>query len=85
MPEIILRPHFPVRSAELNAEDRKKLDELAGSLSGLHTEKIHVTGHTDNMPIAPNHRIYYADNQALSLARAKSVGRYLMDKLQYSS
>ena len=82
MPDIILRPHFPVRSAELNAEDLKKLDELAGSLSGLHTEKIQVTGYTDNIPIAPSHRGQYADNQALSLARAKSVGHYLMDKLQ---
>ena len=60
MPEIILRPHFPVRSAELNAEDRKKLDELAGSLSGLNTEEIHVIGHTDNMRIAPQNRIYYS-------------------------
>jgi outer membrane protein OmpA-like peptidoglycan-associated protein len=81
MPDIVLRPHFPVRSAELNAEDRKKLDGLAGSLAGLRTEKILVTGHTDNVPIAPSHRVQYADNQALSLARARSVGHYLMDKL----
>jgi outer membrane protein OmpA-like peptidoglycan-associated protein len=81
MPEITLRPHFPVRGAELNDEDLEKLDELAGSLSGLNTEKIHVIGHTDNMRIAPQNRIYYIDNYALSLARAKSVGRYLMEKL----
>ena len=81
MPEITLRPHFPVRGAELNAEDRKKLDELASSLSGLNKEEIHVIGHTDNMRIAPQNRIYYVDNYALSLARAKSVGRYLMEKL----
>lgn len=82
MPDITLRPHFPVRSAELNAEDRGKLDELAKSLSGLRIEQIRVTGYTDNMPIAPQNRIYFADNNALSLARARSVGRYLMDKLQ---
>ena len=81
MPEIVLHPHFPVRGAELNAEDRKKLDELANSLSGLHVEKIQVTGYTDNVPISESHPGEYADNQALSLARAKSVGRYLMDKL----
>jgi outer membrane protein OmpA-like peptidoglycan-associated protein len=81
MPGITLRPHFPVRGAELNDEDRQKLDELASSLSGLTTEEIHVTGHTDNMRIAPQNRIYYADNYALSLARAKSVGHYLMEKL----
>jgi len=82
MPEIVLRPHFPVRGAELNAEDREKLDGLAGSLAGLRTEKIQVTGYTDNVRIAPGHRIQYIDNQALSLARAKSVGHYLMDKLR---
>jgi uncharacterized repeat protein (TIGR01451 family) len=82
LPEIVLRPHFPIRGAELNAEDREKLDGLVGSLSGLRTEKIQVTGYTDNVPIAPNHRGQYIDNQALSLARAKSVGHYLMDKLQ---
>lgn len=81
MPDIVLHPHFPVRGAELNAEDHKKLDELAIGLSGLHVEKIQVTGYTDNVPISEHHRSEYVDNQALSLARAKSVGRYLMDKL----
>jgi outer membrane protein OmpA-like peptidoglycan-associated protein len=81
MPDIILRPHFSIRSAELNAEDRKKLDEIAKSLSGLRTESIRVTGYTDNMPIAPKNRIYYTDNQALSLDRARSVGHYIMNKL----
>lgn len=81
MPDITLRPHFPVRSAELNDEDKGKLDELARSLKGSYIEQIRVTGYTDNMPIAPQNRIYFADNYVLSLARAKSVGRYLMDKL----
>ena len=84
IPEIILRPHFPVRGAELNADDSKKLDELANSLSGLQIEKIQVTGHTDNMRIAPEHRNEFADNQALSMARAKSVGHYLMTRLKLS-
>jgi uncharacterized repeat protein (TIGR01451 family) len=82
MPDIILRPHFPVRSAELNAEDHGKLDELAQSLAGVRVEKIRVVGYTDNIPIAARNRVEYADNQALSLARAGSVGHYLMDKLK---
>jgi len=81
MPEVVLRPHYPTFGDELNAEDRERLDELARLLSGLRTEKIHVTGHTDNVPIAPRSRSLHADNRALSLARARSVGRYLMDKL----
>jgi len=81
MPEIVVRPHFPTFGAELSAEDRERLDELARLLTGLNAEKIHVAGHTDNQPILSRSRAVYADNRALSLARARSVGRYLMDKL----
>ncbi len=81
MPEIVLRPHFPTFGDELNAADREKLDELARLLIGLHAEKIHVTGHTDNQRIAPRSRGIHTDNRALSLARARSVGRYLINRL----
>jgi len=81
MPEVVLRPHFPTFGAELSAEDRERLDELARLLTGLNAEKIHVLGHTDNVPIALRNRGLYPDNQALSRARARSVGRYLMEKL----
>jgi uncharacterized repeat protein (TIGR01451 family) len=82
VPDIVLRPHFAVRKADLNAEDRAKLDQLVQSLQGVRIEKIEVTGYTDNMPIAPKNRVEFADNQALSGARAASVGRYLMDQLK---
>ena len=81
VPEIVLRPHFQSFSDELSADDREKLDELARLLIALHTEKIHVTGHTDNLRIALRSRSIFRDNRALSVARAKSVGRYLMAKL----
>lgn len=82
LPDVILRPHFPVRSAVLSDDDRGQLDELARSLDGVRVDKIEIAGHTDNVPIAPRNRIEFADNQALSKARAESVGRYLMDKLK---
>jgi len=47
----------------------------------LRVQQIDVTGHTDNVRIAPRNRRVYTDNKALSLARAKSVGRYLMTAL----
>jgi len=81
MPDIVLRPHFPTRGADLSADDKKKLDKLAEALAGVRIDKIEVVGYTDNVPIALQNRVYYADNYALSWARAKSVGRYLMDKL----
>jgi uncharacterized repeat protein (TIGR01451 family) len=81
MPEVVLRPHFPTFGAELSPADRERLDELARLLAGLNAEKIHVIGHTDNVPIAHRTRGLFPDNQALSRARARSVGRYLMEKL----
>lgn len=83
VPEIVLHPHFPSFGDELGESDRHKLDELARLLIGLRTEKIHVTGHTDNVRIAPRSRNIHKDNLALSLARAKQVGRYLMDRLHF--
>ncbi|NVN99363.1 MAG: OmpA family protein, partial [Geobacteraceae bacterium] len=77
LPLFILRPHFPTLKAELGDMDRLELDRLVEKLSGKIVKRIDVTGHTDNVRIAPKSRDIYADNSALSLARAKSVGRYL--------
>ncbi len=81
MPEFVLHPHFPTFSAELSAEDRVDLDELARLLMVLNIEQIKVIGHTDNVRISPRSRDIYHDNTSLSLARAESVGRYLIEKL----
>ncbi len=81
MPEFVLHPHFPTFSAELSDEDRTDLDDLARLLMVLNIEKINVTGHTDNVRIAPRSRKIFRDNMALSLGRAESVGRYLIEKL----
>ena len=81
MPEFVLHPHFPTFSAELSAEDRVDLDELARLLMVLNIEQIKVIGHTDNVRISSRSRDIYHDNTALSLARAESVGHYLIEKL----
>ncbi|GFO67213.1 hypothetical protein GMLC_07920 [Geomonas limicola] len=81
IPDLVLHPHFPTFGAELSDEDRARLDELALLLSVLDIDKITVTGHTDNVRIAPRSREIFRDNKALSLGRASSVGRYLMQKL----
>jgi uncharacterized repeat protein (TIGR01451 family) len=77
LPAVVLHPQFPTFGAELSDEDRKQLDELALVLSRFRIEQIDVTGHTDIVRIAPRSRKVYADNTALSFARARSVGRYL--------
>jgi len=80
-PDIVLHPHFPTFGAELSEEDRQSLDDLARLLMVLNIEQIVVTGHTDNARISPRSRDIYRDNQALSMARADSVGRYLIETL----
>jgi hypothetical protein len=81
LPPIVLRPQFPTFGAELNQEDRRELDELTLVLGRFDIDRIEVTGHTDRVRIAPRSRKIYADNTALSFARAKSVGRYLTKAL----
>lgn len=81
VPEIVLHPHFPTFGAELDDRDRHELDELVQRLSGMTIVQISVTGYTDNVRIRPRSRGVYRDNTSLSLARARSVGRYIMEKL----
>ena len=81
LPQFILRPHFPTFGSELSAVDLEELDSLAKRLADKIIKRIDVTGHTDNVRIAPRSRDIHADNTALSLARAKSVGRFLTSAL----
>lgn len=75
---------FEKASAELGAEGKKKLDQLAGALKDI-SEKIpvdlswilRVDGHTDQLPI---HNQQFASNWELSSARAISVVKYLIEK-----
>jgi fimbrial isopeptide formation D2 family protein len=84
MPEVVLHPHFTVLGIDLNADDRATLDDLVRKIQTLDIGPITITGHTDNMPIALRSRKAFADNMALSHARAASVGRYLQQKLHLS-
>jgi uncharacterized repeat protein (TIGR01451 family) len=84
MPDFTVRPHFPTLGAELSAVDRTELDRLAEELRKLNVIRLHAEGHTDNVPIAERNRHLYADNFALSEARARSVARYLGEALNLS-
>lgn len=81
MPEIILFPHFPTFGAELTDADRQMIESLSLQLTGLDIEAVTITGHTDNVRIAPRSRHIYPDNVALSKARAESVGKFLVNTL----
>lgn len=79
--KVVLRPHFPSMSDALGPADRAQLDRTAKKLKKFRPEKITVIGHTDAQKISLRARKVYADNQALSLGRAGSVARYLMEAL----
>lgn len=70
-------PHFEVLEARLKDHDRARLDAIAAQWQGVRNLAITVIGHTDSRPIAPANRGRYADNYALSQARAASVADYL--------
>jgi uncharacterized repeat protein (TIGR01451 family) len=74
-------PHFDVLRAELSAADRAQLDVIAAQWRGVLELHVSATGHTDSTPIAVRNRHLYADNHALSLARAQSVASYLAAQL----
>jgi uncharacterized repeat protein (TIGR01451 family) len=73
--------HFDSLSTQLSRADRKTLDALAGRLRDHRVIRIEATGHTDNLPIRERSKAQYADNFALSVARARQVGEYLAKEL----
>jgi uncharacterized repeat protein (TIGR01451 family) len=74
-------PKFDNFSDVLTPEDKSNLKNVIDRLAGLRNLTVQVVGHTDSTPIARRNKHIYADNQALSEARASSVARYLAEQL----
>jgi uncharacterized repeat protein (TIGR01451 family) len=74
-------PHFQVLQAQLQDSDRRTLAGIAAQWRGVRDIDISAVGHTDRTPIARANRGRYADNYALSLARAQAVADYLRELL----
>jgi OOP family OmpA-OmpF porin len=70
---ILVRTHFDFDRADLKAEDRAKLDELATHLKTEPVERLAIAGHADRIGTDEY-------NQALSLRRAKAVQQYLAER-----
>jgi uncharacterized repeat protein (TIGR01451 family) len=83
-PPVIVRPQFDTLSAQLTPTDRQLLDRLAAGLTGMEIEHALFIGHTDNRLVRPGNTHLFADNQALSLARARTVATFLADRLNLS-
>jgi uncharacterized repeat protein (TIGR01451 family) len=85
VPPIILAPYFSSFGAKLDRAMMESLDDIAERYKDIQIKQIYITGHTDSSAIGPRGRRLYADNYALSLARAKAVGEYLAGALNLDS
>jgi uncharacterized repeat protein (TIGR01451 family) len=85
LPAFVLQTHFPSFGAVLANEDRKMIDSLDAQLKGLTILHTTAVGHTDSDRVAARSRHIYADNFALSDARAHTVLKYLGETLELSA
>ena len=79
--EYVFSPKFDVLKTWLKPGDQLKFDELIEKWQGVSGIRLEVAGHTDDVPIAVHNRHIYADNYALSLARAATVAEYFAQGL----
>ncbi|MGD8977852.1 MAG: OmpA family protein, partial [Gammaproteobacteria bacterium] len=82
--EVVFSPHFPVLGAELTDADRAALDRIMADWSANVDLTVEVIGHTSSVPIAAHNRHIFADNYALSEARAAAVSGYIVERLGIS-
>lgn len=68
---------FDIGQSDLSEEARKSLEKVASIISNT-PYMINVVGHTDNTPMRSNR---FSSNWELSLARAGTVARYLIDEI----
>ncbi|KQY88288.1 hypothetical protein ASD35_11910 [Pelomonas sp. Root1444] len=75
------RPHFDSGEDLLKPEDQSRLDAIVAQVRGREGLRFEIVGHTDVQRIKPELLPRFPDNQALGLARAQQVGRYLTRQL----
>ena len=74
-------PRFDVLDVTIQAADRAQLDKIANDWRGVSHLRLNAVGHSDQLLIAARNRAVYADNYALSRARAEVVAKYLAERL----
>ncbi len=78
--DILDRILFDSGEAELKTEGQEILRKVAAVLAQHPNRRIHVIGHTDNVPIRASARARYPSNWELSTARALAAVRFLIDE-----
>src|SRR5512136_3443222 len=76
---ILDRVLFDSGEADLKPAGAAVLRKVAGILASHPNLKIHVIGHTDNVPIKPAARSRFPSNWELSTARATAAVRFLTE------
>jgi chemotaxis protein MotB len=71
---------FDSGEADLKSGGEEVLRKVAGVLAQHPNVKLHVIGHTDNVPIRAGARNRFANNWELSTARATAAVRFLSEK-----
>ena len=74
-------PRFESGADLLRPADREALDRIAAQVKDREGLRFEIVGHTDVQRISPALQARFPDNQALGLARAQQVGRYLTQQL----
>jgi chemotaxis protein MotB len=77
---ILDRVLFDSGEAELKPDGQAVMLKIAGFLAQHPELKIHVIGHTDNVPIRGNARLRFPTNWELSTARAVAAVRFLTER-----
>ena len=75
--QFTFKPRFDVLRTELLPADEHALRALIDSWRGARDISIRAVGHADSQPISGRNRKVFADNYALSEARARTVAEYL--------
>ena len=75
--DLTMRFNFRAMETALDRKERAALRSLARRMADMEIESIEVVGHTDSSPILGSFRKVFADNQALSEARARVVAKLL--------
>ncbi|HET9445177.1 MAG TPA: OmpA family protein, partial [Steroidobacteraceae bacterium] len=74
-------PRFDVLDVTIQPADRAQLDKIANEWRGVSHLRLTAVGHSDQLLIAARNRAAFADNYALSRARAEVVANYLSERL----
>ena len=77
----VLDLKFGVLSDRLSATDVATLDQLIQSWQGVRNIRVSAVGHSDSQRISAESQSVFADNYALSRARAAAAAAYLADAL----